>query len=52
MKLRGAQIHELQLKYDSLMNENMATTNQLRESERMLALEKEKIFGVEKSLNQ
>ena len=40
MKLRGAQIHELALKYDSLMNENLKITNELRESERILVLEK------------
>ena len=46
IKLRNAQIHELQLKHDSLLGENANIVNQMREEERVLALEKEKLFGM------
>ena len=38
IKLRGAQINEMQLKYDSILVENEKITTSLREAERMLAL--------------
>lgn len=45
------QIHELQLKYDSLNNENLTLINQMREAERLLALEKERYVGMDKGLS-
>ena len=45
-------MHEYQLKFDSLNSENLMLINQLREAERMLALEKERFTGTDKGLGQ
>lgn len=50
IRVKGSQINEAQTKFDFLTNENINLINNLRESERVLGIVKEKFFGIEKSL--
>lgn len=51
IRVKGSQLHEAQLRYDILQNENVNLLNSLREAERLLAAEKERFFGVDRTLN-
>jgi hypothetical protein len=46
IKIKGNKFNELSIKYDSLTNENAMILNNLRENERVLGLEKERLFGL------
>ena len=52
IKLRAAQIKKAQVKMDSLTSENSMVLSQLKETERIVTLEKERLFGQEKFLNE
>ncbi len=51
IRVKGSQLHEAQLKFDILAAENNNLLNNLRESERLLSVQKEQFFGVDKNLN-
>ena len=50
IKLKGAQMGEAQSRYDALEIENRKLIDDLREAERIVCLEKERVFGLERSL--
>lgn len=52
IRLRGVHIHEAQVRLDGLEKEGVQLTNQLREGERLIGLEKERAMGVEVGLNE
>ena len=51
IRIKGSQIHESQVRHDSLSNENINLLNNLRETERVFGIVKEKYFGIDKNLN-
>lgn len=51
IRVKGSQLHEAQLKLDILSAENNNLLNSLREAERLLSVQKEQFFGVDKNLN-
>jgi hypothetical protein len=51
IRVKGSQLHEAQLRLDSLAAENGSLINGLREAERLLSVQKESFFGIDKNLN-